>query len=282
MKRRFAETMLAAALYGFSAGAVHSLRMAGWSALKFPLLILSTILLSSLAWQCVSRFLAPALRFPEVASIALRTFHRTALFLASLCPVTFFLARTITPPDAGGLGEYPLFLGLNVGFIALSGTAALGLETRRLARGLGLGPRRAVSVLGAWLAICLFAGGQCAWIMRPFFGPATIRDPPFMEGSAPDFRGARSFYEAVYHLVCPPPLPPDWPRRGRPHCDTGHRSPPPLREPPSGPGRRAAVAPAVPVRASESVSRNPPRAAPGRGASSARSEEDSTLRSRSK
>jgi hypothetical protein len=44
-----------------------------------------------------------------------------------------------------------------------------------------------------------------------------------------------------------------------------------LRLVPAGAGRMAV-----------SVSRNPPRAAPGRGASSARSEEDSTLRSRSK
>ena len=50
-----------------------------------------------------------------------------------------------------------------------------------------------------------FAGGQCAWYLRPFFGPSTIRDIPFIEGSAPDYRGATSFYEAVYHLIHPPP-----------------------------------------------------------------------------
>ena len=29
-------------------------------------------------------------------------------------------------------------------------------------------------------------------------------DPPFFAGTAPDFRGARSFYEAVYNLVVRP------------------------------------------------------------------------------
>ena len=32
-------------------------------------------------------------------------------------------------------------------------------------------------------------------------------DPPFIEGTNPDYRGATSFYEAVYHIIDPPPLP---------------------------------------------------------------------------
>ena len=58
----------------------------------------------------------------------------------------------------------------------------------------------------AWLALSLFAGGQCAWYMRPFFGIGALKgdSPPFFLGTAPDFRGARSFYEAVWNLVQPP------------------------------------------------------------------------------
>ena len=43
--------------------------------------------------------------------------------------------------------------------------------------------------------------------MRPFFGARTFETLPFMEGTAPDFRGATSIYEAVYFLVVPPDLP---------------------------------------------------------------------------
>ncbi|MCR9247417.1 MAG: hypothetical protein NXI31_20495 [bacterium] len=42
--------------------------------------------------------------------------------------------------------------------------------------------------------------------MRPFFGifgPAS--EPPFFTGRRPDYRGAWSFYEALYFLVVPPP-----------------------------------------------------------------------------
>jgi hypothetical protein len=46
--------------------------------------------------------------------------------------------------------------------------------------------------------------------LRPYFGVSTIKDIPFIEGSRPDYRGARSFYEAVYHLMDPPPLPEDY------------------------------------------------------------------------
>jgi hypothetical protein len=37
--------------------------------------------------------------------------------------------------------------------------------------------------------------------MRPFCG---VVGAPFMLGSQPDFRGATSFYEAVYHVFVPP------------------------------------------------------------------------------
>jgi hypothetical protein len=39
--------------------------------------------------------------------------------------------------------------------------------------------------------------------MRPFCGVRTV-DAPFMLGAQPDFRGATSFYEAVYHVFSPP------------------------------------------------------------------------------
>jgi hypothetical protein len=67
---------------------------------------------------------------------------------------------------------------------------------------------RALPLVALWLAISLVVGGQAAWYLRPFFGNRAIPDDgSFCLGSRPDFRGARSFYEAVYHLWAPPRAP---------------------------------------------------------------------------
>jgi hypothetical protein len=76
---------------------------------------------------------------------------------------------------------------------------------------------RALLVAGAGsLALSLAVGGQAAFYLRPFVGlPATRGgDPPFLLGDAPDARGARNFYAAVWQVVTSPPLP--WERKGNP------------------------------------------------------------------
>jgi hypothetical protein len=200
-------------VYGFAIGSLHGWRQACRNLLKLPLLILATSALCALAYTMTAQFIARRLRFRAVSRLALTTYRDVAVLLASLGPVSFFLARTVEQPDVTSLNEYPLFLGLNVCFIALAGTAALVRQAAALLREHRLGGRRSAQVLLAWLALSLFAGGQCAWFLRPFFGPSTIRDLPFIEGRRPDYRGATSFYEAVYDLLDPPPLPRDYHRR---------------------------------------------------------------------
>jgi len=215
MGRALVAIVLGSAVYGFAVGSLHSYRLAAWNLLKFPLLILLTGLLCAIAYYVFSQFITRKLAFRDVVTLALGTFGDVAILLASLGPVCFFLARTVLQPDRESLNEYPLFLGLNVAFIAICGTAALVRRTVRVARRCGMSLRRSAGVLLAWLAVSLFAGGQCAWYLRPFFGPRTIEDIPFIEGSNPDYRGATSFYEAVYDLIEPPPLPREYYRHRR-------------------------------------------------------------------
>ncbi|NQT88801.1 hypothetical protein HQ560_18685, partial [bacterium] len=61
-----------------------------------------------------------------------------------------------------------------------------------------------------WLGVSLFAGGQVCWTFRPYFGLASMPDIPLIEGARPDYRGATSFYEAVWNLADPPLLPEDY------------------------------------------------------------------------
>jgi hypothetical protein len=195
---------LAAAAYGFSIGAVHSQRFALRNLIKFPLLILITASVCSVCYYILARSFTRALDATSVMRATLSIFSDTAVLLASLSPVTLFLALTIQRPDATGLHEYPLFLSVNVILIALSGTLALVRQCRQLRVEHGIPTAQGSWLIATWLAASLFVGAQASWYMRPFCGVSTV-DAPFMLGTQPDFRGATSFYEAVYHVFAPPP-----------------------------------------------------------------------------
>jgi hypothetical protein len=210
--------LLAAALYGFSGGSINGLHGAFRGLVKFPLLIFLTSTLCSLAWWLMARFLACGLSLRATMSNALKAFADASLLLAALAPVNLFLSRTMVLPTQNSLNEYPLFLGLNVAFVAVCGTVAVVRQMGLMQKAQGISLRRTSTIAAAWLAIGLFVGGQCSWYLRPFYGIQAVEDGPikvpFILGTKPDSRGATSFYEAVFHLFRPPPLPEDYSRKG--------------------------------------------------------------------
>ena len=132
MRRSLPTMLLASAVYGFAIGSVYSFRLGEYNILKFPLLLLATSLLCTLAYYLLAKFITRRLSFGDVMRLVFRAFADTSLLLASLSPVCFFLARTITQPDGQELNEYPMFMGLNVLFIALCGRTAVGRQAGRL------------------------------------------------------------------------------------------------------------------------------------------------------
>jgi hypothetical protein len=196
--------MAASAAYGFAAGSVHSLLYAARNLIKFPLLILVTTVICSLAYYLFARFASAPFTFGEVQGAVTRIFRNLSVLLASLAPVVYFLARTIEQPTARDLGEYPLFLGFNVLIIAVCGCIAVVRLAQALLRQHRLRPWRAWSIVGIWLLLSFLVGSQWAWYLRPFFGVSSVEITPFCLGTDPDFRGATSFYEAVFHILAPP------------------------------------------------------------------------------
>jgi hypothetical protein len=218
MRRDVATLVLASALYGFSIGCVHSARFGLHNVVKFPLLLLITGAACAVAYFVWALLIGGArFRFVDVQRLAMRLYRDAAVLLAALAPANWFLARTIIPPDATSLHDYPLFLGANVGFIAVAGALALFRQVRALAQ---YHPwplsQRAITV-GGWLALSLLVGGQAAWTLRPFFGVRSIpgAETRFFLGSSPDYRGSTNFYEAVYNIVAAAPLAADYTRHGR-------------------------------------------------------------------
>jgi hypothetical protein len=210
MAWRLAGILLGSGLYGFAIGSVHSGWLARWNLVKFPLLVLLTGAVCGIAYYLFARFVAEELTFAEVWDLSMDTYRDASVLLASLAPVSFFLANAVEPPGRESLGEYPFFLGFNVALIALCGGVALVRQAVSLLRRHGVGLRQSVLITVAWLGISLFAGGQACWYFRPYFGVSSMPDIPLIEGPRPDYRGAMSFYEAVWNLVDPPPLPEDY------------------------------------------------------------------------
>ena len=218
MRRDITALALASALYGFSIGSVHSIRFGLHNVLKLPLLFLVTGAACAVAYTVFARLVGGFhFLFVDVQRLAMRLYRDAALLLAALAPANWFLARTLLPPDATSLHEYPLFLGLNVGFIAVAGTLALVRQVRALARYHPWPLSRRLITAGGWLALSLAVGGQAAWFLRPFFGVRSIPGDTtsFFIGSTPDCRGSSNFYEAVFHVVSPPPLEADYTQRRR-------------------------------------------------------------------
>jgi hypothetical protein len=206
MMRSLAALIGASAGYGFCIGASHSWLYAGRNLLKFPLLMLSTATVCAAAYLVLARFLGVRLGFVAVQRLVLAVFRDTVVLLLSLGPVVLWLAVTMQRPNGDDLGDYPLFQGMNVLAIAVCGCLAVLTQARRMLAIPGLAAPLRRALLATWMAVSLLVGGQAAWYLRPFFGatPLGERMPPFCDGAAPDFRGARSFYEAVYNLVVPP------------------------------------------------------------------------------
>jgi hypothetical protein len=218
MRRDIVTLLLASTAYGFSIGCVHSTRFGLHNVLKFPLLFLMTGAACAVAYFLWALLIGGArFRFVDVQRLAMRLYRDAAVLLAALAPANLFLARTIVPPDAASLHEYPLFLAVNVVFIAVAGVLALLRQVRALAQYHPWPLSRRLAAVAGWLALSLLVGGQAAWTLRPFFGVRSIpgAETRFFLGSAPDYRGATNFYEAVYNVVARPALAADYTSRGR-------------------------------------------------------------------
>ena len=162
--------ILGTAVYGFSLGSAHSWLYAQRNLIKLPLLILGTGLVCGAGYRVVAAFIGANLKGRDVADLVLTLFQDLGILLASLSPPTFFYGRVLVATDDSRLGEYGLFLGLNVGFVAICGILALLRQSHLLFESAGIGRARSRVLVIAWLAMTLFVGGQGAFYLRPIFG----------------------------------------------------------------------------------------------------------------
>ncbi len=175
--------------YGFAVGLTKSPLQAVSSAIKMPVLFLSTMAFSLPALYFFSlALLGTPLRMMQVLAVVLAGIAVTAFLLLGLAPITLFFVMTSS--------NYPFFQLLAVAFVGIS--AVIGVyflwrgmtlvETTREGALKSLGKR----ILALWMLLFGFVGTQMTWRLSPFIGRP--EDPFYVIKSSRD-----NFYVEVFN-----------------------------------------------------------------------------------
>jgi hypothetical protein len=158
--------------YGGIAG--HRIWQVVYSAVKVPLLLFATFVLSLPSFFVTNTLLGLRGDFPRVIRALLSTQAGLTVILSALAPFTAFWY-------ASGSAYQPaiLFNGLMFGVASFS---AQWMLRRSYAPLLEANPRHRV-MLRIWLVIYVFVGIQMAWVLRPFIGDPLAPVQFFREGS---------------------------------------------------------------------------------------------------
>ena len=187
---RCAVVTLAAAPYGATIGWWTSGRLALYAAIKLPLVLLATAMLTLGVCWVMARLLGWRVGLDLAATLVLLPLAVASVILLSLAPVSaLFTLSAPAPESAARLTHNLLYLthtGL-VGVAALAGTTALW----RLLRLLLADRRRADLIFILWLAAYAVVGGEVAWALRPFVGSVyeevRFLRPNALEGNVYEF-----------------------------------------------------------------------------------------------
>jgi hypothetical protein len=183
-----------AGFYGATLGIWRGAGQAAYSGVKFPLIILGTVLINALLNWIAAQIIGMNCSLRQSLATILFSFAVTAAVLGSLSPVMLFLA--VNTPELGSSAEvfgHSVVLLLHVAVIALAGIQGTVRMYRVLQED---NNRQAKRLLLTWLSLNMFVGCQLSWNLRPFIGSPGL-PIEFIRGDA--FRG--TFYEAVFRAV---------------------------------------------------------------------------------
>jgi len=199
--RRFwlhiAAVVVGAGLYGAAMGWWRDPQQALYVAIKFPLIILLTVIGNALLNAMLAPLLGLNIPFRQSFSAILMSFTIASAILGAFSPLMAFMIWNSPPmsPQAVSGATYGFIKLANVVVIAFAGTTGNVRLFQLLAR-LGGNPAVARRVLFAWLAGNLFLGSQLSWILRPFIGSPNL-PVEFFRGTA--LHG--NFYENIFQTV---------------------------------------------------------------------------------
>lgn len=184
-----------AGAYGAAIGYWRDPLQAGYTAIKFPLVILLTTLGNALLNGMLAPLLGLNIGFRQSLLVIFMSFTIASAILGSFSPLVLFMVWNTPPISAlsGTVSSAYSFMQLaTVVIIAFAGVVA-NVRLVPLLRELSGSSVVARKVVFAWLAGNLLLGSQVCWLLRPFIG-----DPhgPVEFFTRHAFEG--NFFEAVY------------------------------------------------------------------------------------
>jgi hypothetical protein len=145
-----------------------------YSAVKVPILLFATFLLSLPSFFVVNTLLGLRGDFPRVMRALMSTQAGLTVILSAMAPITAFWYAS-----GSGYQAAILFNGLMFGVASVSAQWMLRRSYEPLVRA---NPRH-FWMLRTWLVIYVFVGIQMGWVLRPFIGDPSARVQFFREGS---------------------------------------------------------------------------------------------------
>ncbi len=158
------------ALYGGVMGSTHSVLQALSSALKLPLLFLTTLLVCAPALYFFNLIFGSNQSLSQNMALMLTAITITSVVLLSLAPIVIFFLLTSS--------SYQFFKLLNVGVFTVAGlvgVAYLAQGMRAISGGRAEGARARANLVRLWILIYAFVGSQAAWTLRPFVGAPSMK-----------------------------------------------------------------------------------------------------------
>jgi hypothetical protein len=189
--------LLGAGLYGAAMGYWRDPQQALYVAIKFPLIILLTVIGNALLNGMLAPLLGLNIPFRRSFSAILMSFAVTAAILGGFSPLLAFVVWNAPPISQATLqgATYNFIKLANVAAIAFAGTTGNARLFQLLVQ-TGGSRAAAFRVLFAWLTINLFLGSQLSWILRPFIGSPNL---PVEFFRATALHG--NFYENIFQTV---------------------------------------------------------------------------------
>lgn len=163
-------TIVFGAVYGAVLGSWHGSRLAIYVAIKIPLLMISTAAVTALFNWIVAVLLGLPLRPPQTFALTLVPLAVAAIVLASLAPVAWFFTTALPPPSPLQRTLHNLLYLVHTVLLAAGGVVGTSVLRHALLTVCGGDVGRARRIHLSWLAAYAFAGGEIAWLLRPFVG----------------------------------------------------------------------------------------------------------------
>jgi hypothetical protein len=145
-----------------------------YSALKVPLLLFVTFLISLPSFFVLNTLLGVRSDFPHVLRALLAAQAALTIVLAALAPFTVLWYLSVA--------NYNLAILFNALMFGVATIAAQTLLRRHYRLLIATNPRHR-TLLRAWLVLFAFVGIQMGWVLRPFIGLPTAATQFFRQGA---------------------------------------------------------------------------------------------------